>query len=510
MFNKGLVHNLKRLRHNWLPTISLIGWVIRLYAGAVLSARFDFGYVHSCLKSDCDYKEIPLSNESLRTLLYIDKPFNENEVFHPKIGLKIQRIKAKSDVISASDTLADIILRGTITILDVKHTNQLPAHLQTTENILALTYVFPWSLARNIEKKYYIELDAVKSFIHFDLPPEQPIDATSVSADIVDYILSNAKRSSQWLDFDSLSEEKKVELLRTSMLFESDDPRFTPTIQEGILKYPMDYVWRMAHVLPATLREIVGLCNKHATQFNLGRTTEESNGIVVLLKYGLNPDLVSQEELGISKLNNFSVDHVNLEVMASAKDADQWSKHIKRMSKSFSAEDWLDLEQFIVKNPRKGHLVRPENQTAAMVISRFSQKNIEDYYFNLDFVGFREAVPFLVREKPRLIPKVIQNNSEEENLKNAFLAEIEKMPELPAFVAELSTPELLHRACAKSCLYSRTKLKSIDITEALACANTRQQFEFINRYLAPATVERHVELYPTSMHDDLLMSDLGL
>lgn len=507
MFKKGLVHDLKRLRHTGLPTISLIGWLIRLYAGAILSARFDFGYVHACLESDCDYKEIPLSNESLRALLYIDKPFSENEVFHSKIGLKIQAIKAKSDVIATSDTLADVILRGTMTILDVKHTNMLPPHLQKAENVLALTYVFPWM---SIENKYYVEFGLVKSFVHFNLPPTQAIDASSVSAEIVDYILFHAINPSQWLDIDSLSDDKKVELLRTSALFDSNDQQFIPTIKEGILKYPMDYVWRVAHLHQPHLQEIVGLCNKHAIKFQLGRTVQESNGIMTLLKYGLNQDLINEEELSLLKLKDFTVDRINLEVMTSAKNTDQWSRHIERMAKSFSVDDWLDLEKFIDRYPDKGHLVNPEDQTVSMVISRFSQKKVPSYYFNLIHKGCFGAVPFLAHEKPDLIPKIIEKNDGEDSLISAFLAEIEKMPELPAFVRELSTPELLNRACAKSCLYSRTKLKSIDITEVLSCANTRQQFEFINRYLAPATVERHVELYPQSMHDDLLMSDLGL
>lgn len=506
MMFKGWEHKLKRLRHIG-PTLRLAGWLIRLYIGAIVSARLDFDYVHTCLKTECDYKEIPLSNESLRSMLYIDKPFSENEVFNSKIGRKFQAIKERGYTITASDTLTDVIFRGMITILDIKHTNELPAHLQTTENVLALTWVFP---CMGIENKYYVELDAVKAFVYFDLRPEQPIDATSVSAEIVDYILNNTKQAGQWLDIDSVSEEKKVELLRTSAHYDSSNPRHTLTIKAGMLKYPMDYVWRMSHMLPAPILEIVDLCNKHAIQFKLGRSTEESTGIRCLLEHGLNPELVSKEELSILKLNNFPVDHVNLEAMTSAKDAKQWGHHIKRMAKSFSADDWLDLEQFIAQKPQIGHLVRPENQTASMVISRFSQKKVDDYYFNLDFAGCREALPFLVREKPSLLPKIIEKNLEEESLKKAFLVEIQKMEELPTFVAELSISELLHQASAKSCLYSRTKLQRMDIAEALACATTRQHFEFINRYLAPATDERHVELYPTSMHDDLLMSDLGL
>jgi hypothetical protein len=507
MLKLGIIRKLRQWRYTGITTASVIWLVARLYAGAVMSARFDFKYVHHYFKNNYDYNKIPVSNESLRLLRYIDEPYNPNETFNSSIGKNIQALKKKGNTITHEDGLHQVLFRSILGILDLKHSNEIPHHLQTAENIIAIKRMMPWV---HIEKKYYVNLSLVESFVHLDWPPADHINATAVPKELTEYILQHAKKPSDWLDINTLTEDQQVEYLRTDSIFSANDGRFISTIKKGMLKYPMDFVARTTHMRPEFVAEIVDFCNKNRIKFSLGRNTEESRGIIAMLDRGLSPKLASEDEVNILKLSDFSVDRIKLSAVAAAKSSDQWNMHIRHLAKSFTEEDWLDLENLVERHPSTLNVLSFDVQNCSMVMTRFNQKKIPSYYFNLNHTGCREALPFLVREKPELIPLIISKNDGKENLIDAFLAEIATMVELPAFITELSTPELLHKACAQSCLYSRTKLKSIDIKEALACANTRQQFEFINRYLAPTTAERHVELYPTSMHDDLLMSDLGL
>jgi hypothetical protein len=496
----------ERLKYFILPFATMLYYGIRMYACAVISTRFDFKYVHYFMNNYKDIQDLNPKFEALQLLAYIegDAVLDPPVEFRSKLVKRIAALKKKGSIIDKDESFHSVMLRIMLDFFDIETTKQLPAHLKSPQHLYAL---YKYGVRMIIEPELYTSHEHLNAMILGDRKPEAPLDARILPVECVDFLLNHSMRLDAWLEFGTLSLDQQVLYLKNTPPSSNNEHYALPAIKLGLTKHTVAFLPRLNPEYCPCHKEIISFCNEQKIKFQLATTDEEINIIQSLLTRGLDHDLVHEEEVGLSKLNYFRVTHLNIHALKKTASERTWSQFLRLTP--LSEEDWLDLEQLVLSDPVKIRLVPIKGQSAGMVQAYFRSKKARHNEFMLDHQPYRDMIPYLVSERPKLAGKIIRNHFDKK-VEEAFAAEIKKLEKLPAFVTKRSLVKNLKHAWLKDCPYSKEHLRRADIEQVLACTTNGDALRFINKHIASREGDRHVDLYPEAIREDILLEDLGL
>lgn len=499
----------ERLKYFILPFATMICYCIRMYASAVISAKFDFKYVHYVMGNSGDIQDLAPKHEALHVLLYIEREdaSEPSIVFRSKLAQRLVDLKKKGSVIDNNETFESVMLRVMLNFFEIKCTKQLPARMKSPLHLYALR---KFGVRMKIEPELYQSVEHLKAMVRADIYPNAPLDARKIPVECVDWIIKRSRSITKWVQFESLNIDQQVLYLKDSPSELNNDHAALPAIKLGLLRHTADFLPRLfSFDFCPNLDEIVHFCNEHKIRFELGVTEQEVHIIQAMLKLGLNYDLVHEDELILEKHKSFQVEHFNAHAFQNAVKVDTWRAHLRAISKHMTDDDWEDVERLVLATPSRLRIIPKQNQSASMVQAYFRHKKARTDMFFTDHQAYLDIIPYLVSERPKLARKIVAKQWEPK-LGEAFAAEIKKLETLPIFVTKRSLTNNLKHAWLKDCLYSKEHLRRADITEVLACTHNGDAMRFINKHIASHEGDRHVELYTEAVREDILMEELGL
>jgi hypothetical protein len=498
----------ERLKYFILPFATMICYCIRMYASAVIAARFDFKYVHYVMDNCADIQDLDSKHEALHVLLYVERGTDEEPAiaFRSKLARHIVNLKRKGSIIDKDEPFQSVMLRVMLQFLEIENTRQLPSHMKAPQHLYALG---KFGVDMKVEPELYKSMDHLKALILGNFRPYKTLDARTLPSECVDWIINYSSFFHEWLQFDTLNIDQQVLYLKDSPPSLDNDLAALPAIKLGLQKHTAAFLPRLYSDFCPDFKEIISFCNNQKIRFELAKTEEEIHILQAMLKMGLNHDLVHEDELILAGQHSFRVEFVNTNAFQNAVSKHTWREHLLRIAKNLTDEDWQEVECLVVADPSKLRLIPEEHQSARMVQAYYRHKKAKSNQFCYEHQAYQDMIPYLVSERPKLASKIV-NRYLENKLGEAFTAEIEKLENLPSFVTKKSLAKNLNNAWLKDCIYSREYLRRADIAQVLACTTNGDALRFINKHIASREGDRHVDLYTEAVREDILLEELGL
>lgn len=498
----------ERLKYLIFPFATMISYVFRLYASAVITARFDFKYVHYVIDNCDNIQDLDVKHEALHLHHYVASgtDMEPSMAFRSKLIKHIVNLKNKGSLVDENEQFKTVMLRVILQFLEIKHTRQLPESMKSPMHLYALSKV---CAGMEVEPELYKSTEHLKALILGDFKPDAPLDTQTLPAECVELILNYSSNFHGWLQFDTLNIDQQVIYLKNSPSSTYNDPASLPAIKLGLQKHTAAFLPRLYSDFGPELKGVVSFCNDKRIRFELATTYEEVKVIKKMLKMGLDPSLVHEDELILANLKSFRVEHFNSRAFQNAVSKHTWREHLHRIAENLTAEDWQEVEFLVVDDPSKLRLIPPKHQSARMVQAYYRHRKAKTDQFCFEHRAYLDMIPYLVSERPKLARKIVNRNFDNK-LGEAFTAEVKNLENLPSFVTKKSLAKNLNNAWLKDCIYSREYLRRADIAQVLACTTNGDALRFINKHIASREGDRHVDLYTEAVREDILLEELGL
>jgi hypothetical protein len=463
------------------------------------------------------------------------KKYKPGIVFTRPLLRKMHWILTERDLSQLS--ISQIMYRSERAGLGLKSTADLPEIYQTPQFISlflrSLEYDQPGNFPIIVEDKWYWHPEVFKWLWINQIAPKKRINAEYCDREILTWLLnriaprraedtdsfhggSESTRGisrgvfvAQWFDIHSFDGDAKEHYMTHVVDDLPNTEIWLNALLAGVEKYP-NYCADKLDALTGDYRQrAIAHCNENKVRFKLAESEDQSKSLLSLVSKGLNVDLLDPMELPLRNHSHFVDLNFNLERLYQYGRA--YLNHLSVLIENGVDDDELaDIERYFLKNPEDIDKLDKRHVTEAIAKARLDHERSPAIARIYEGRFPAIWVHFATHHKKTISKLVITPQ-----LTRVILESLDKDPDFPSTYIPKNIPRALataqkKQAKGKGNYLELAGLRRCGIKAVLACARTTADFTFINEFIADKSGDRHVELYPDALKEQILCEELGL
>jgi hypothetical protein len=433
-------------------------------------------------------------------------------------------------------TFVQLMYRSKHAGLGLKSTSNLPEKFQSP----LFMQIFIRSLTLNIgssaviiEDRWYLHPGIFRGLWDCNITPRKRISADSFDRETLKWLLdriaprrqeetdafnggqqsrraiSRGEMLNQWFDIHSFDANAKEHYMTHVVDALPASESWLNAFLVGVEKYPNYCADKLDQLTGDYQVRAIAHCNEHRVQFQLAETEEQSHLLRNLMRKGLDASLLDPMELHLADSRNF-VQH-DFDLWRLHKYGRAYLNHLSILIENGLDETELaDIERYFLSNPQHIDKLNKRHVTEAIAKARL------DHDGSLAIARiYEDCYPTIWAHFVAHHKKTISKMKIDPEFTRVILESLDKDPDFPGkyipddIASALATAQK-KQSQGKGNYLELAGLRRCGIKAVLACASTTADFAFINDYIADKSGERHVDLYPDALKEQILCEELGL
>lgn len=434
-------------------------------------------------------------------------------------------------------SISQIMYRSERAGLGLKSTADLPEIYQTPRFMSMFIQSLECDDQRNfpiiVEDRWYWHLEIFKWLWINQIAPKTRINSEYCDREILPWLLnrisprsaedtdsfrggSESTRSisrgvfvAQWFDIHSFDSDAKEHYMTHVVDDLPNTEIWLNAFLAGVEKFPNYCADKLDALTGDFQHRAIGHCNAARAQFQLATSDTQSKFLLNLVSKGLDAHLLDPMELALKNHGQFApMEFSALRLYRYGRD---YLNHLSVLiDKGLDEMELADIERYFLANPQHIDKLDKRHVTERIARARLDHDGSAAIARIYEHCYPEIWTHFVAHHK-----KSISKMKIDPQLTRIILESLDKDPVFPDAYIPKDIPAALERAQRKQ---SKRKgnylelagLRRCNIKDVLACARTTADFTFINDYIADKRGDRHVELYPDALKEQILCEELGL